>query len=273
MANPAELYVNGVRKKMQLYYAAWLPNEVLCLGDVGTLEKGTFFRHKTSLDILGIKFSIREDPSPTPFDMQSEKGVQLANKLAGEVNLKAPSIPQAKAGVAIDFSAKGAFVIRAPLTYEPVIEDIATLETQILDLYKKGRWNKEWVVMAKLVSAPSATILISRSSEGKIELSAEAQLAAGTGVQLGEANLKLNVSFVSGDIINMKDAQNVTPFFQLIGLKRRWFQEDKVKSHRVDGLSGDPLDEITPAMVSENEKVAKSLYLDVIWEPVTTTED
>jgi len=273
MASPAELYVNGVRKKMQYYYAAWLPNEVLRLGDVGTLEKRTFFRHKTSLDLLGIKFATREDPFPTPFDLLSEKGVQLAYKLAGEVNPKAPNIPQAKAGVAVDFSAKGAFVIRAPLTYEPAIEDIATLEAQILDLYKKGRWNKEWVVIAKLVTAPSATILISRSSEGKIELSAEAQLAAGTSVQLGEANLKLNVSFVSGDILSMKDAQNVTPFFQLIGIKRRWFQEDTVKSLRVDGFSGDPLDEITPVMVLENEKVANSLYLDLIWEPVSPTED
>jgi hypothetical protein len=42
----------------------------------------------------------------------------------------------------------------------------------------------------------------------------------------------------------------------------------EVERLRVDGFSGDPLDEITPAMVLKNEKVADSLYLDLIWEPV-----
>jgi len=221
MTSPAEVYARGVRKKLQYYYAAWLPNEVLRLGDVGVLEKGVFFRHKTSLGLLGINFTVRDDPDPTPFTLQSEKGVQIASKAAGEMSTKAPNIPEGKAGVAVDFSAKGAFVIKAALTYEPTIEDIATLETQIIDLYKKERWNKEWVVIAKLVTAPSATILVSRSSEGKIELAAEGKFAAGSTVQLGEANLKFNVSFVSGDIIDLTDAQNATPFFQLVGLKRR----------------------------------------------------
>ncbi len=268
MASPAELYVNGVRKKLQYYYAAWLPNQELSLGDVGTLENKVFFRSITSLKNLGIDFKIKDDTSPTPFTMQSEKGVEIANKLAGEINPKAPNIPQAKAGVSVNFSAKGAFVIKAPQTFEPVIDDIATLENQILDLYKKGKWNKEWAVIAKIVKAPSASFIISQSSEGKIELAAEAQIAAGSAVQLGDANLKLNASFTSGDIINMNDAQNVTPFFQLVGIKRKLFKEDSVKILRNLNVPADLLDDVTPETVSRDPKVMDSLYVDLIWEPV-----
>jgi hypothetical protein len=264
MVSPAELYVRGVRKKLQYYYAAWLPNEVLGLGDVGTLEKGVFFRRETSLGLLGINFTVRKDPNPTPFTLQSEKGVQIASKAAGEISTKAPNIPQVKAGVAVDFSTKGAFVVKAAKTYESTIEDIATLQKQIIDLYKKERWNKEWVVIAKLVTAPSATIIVSRSSKGKIELAAEGKFAAGSTVQLGEAKVKFDVSFVSGDIVDLTDAQNVTPFFQFVGLKRRLFQEYATTLFKADAYAGEPMDAITPAMLRKNEKIASSLYIDLI---------
>lgn len=91
VVSPAELYVMGVRKKMLYYYAAWLPNEVLRLGDIGVLEKGVFFRRKTSLDLLGIKFHIRQDTDPTPFSLQSEEGVEVAIKVAGEISTKSLS--------------------------------------------------------------------------------------------------------------------------------------------------------------------------------------
>lgn len=53
MPTSAELYVRGIRKETKLYFAAWLPNEVLKLGDVGFLEGGflkkDFFKKWTSL--------------------------------------------------------------------------------------------------------------------------------------------------------------------------------------------------------------------------------
>jgi hypothetical protein len=69
------------------------------------------------------------------------------------------------------------------------------------------------------------------------------------------------------------DEQRCTPFFQLLGIKRKLYQEEKVKSMRVDGFSVDPFDEVTPILASQNKKVADSLYLDLIWEPVSTNLD
>jgi hypothetical protein len=271
--NPAELYANSIRKKMQYYYPAWLPNEVFRLGDVGVLENKLLFHQKTNLDQLGITFKVREDQSPMPFNIQAERGIQLAQKIAGELNPKCPHIAQNKAGVAVEFFTKGAFVIRAPITLESIIEDIAFLEKQILDLYKKGHWNKEWVIIGKLVKAPGAIILVSRTGRSKIELSAEAEVPSGTKINLGDINQKFNVSVMASDVVCVMDEQRCTPFFQLLGIKRKLYQEEKVKSMRVDGFSADPFDEVTPILASQNKKVADSLYLDLIWEPVSTNLD
>ena len=74
MPTPAELYVKGIKKKLQNYFAAWLPNEPLGLGDVGILRKSLFTR-TTSLENLGITFDEREDPDSSPLDYVSESGV------------------------------------------------------------------------------------------------------------------------------------------------------------------------------------------------------
>jgi len=43
------------------------------------LENKTLFRYKTSLGQLGIPFKIKEDLSPSTFEIQSDKGVHIAN--------------------------------------------------------------------------------------------------------------------------------------------------------------------------------------------------
>jgi hypothetical protein len=277
MSSPGELYVKGVRKKLHHYYAAWLPNEELSLGDVGILDKGIFFRRKKSLALLGISFTVRKDPHPTPFDLQSDKGVQITSKAAYQSTVQTPNIPVEKAGVAVDFSAKEAFVVKAPETYEPTIEDIDTVQTQIVDLYKKRKWRRQWVVIVKIVNAPIATILVSKSSQGKIELAAEGQFPAGSTVQLGQANLQFSVSFSSGDILALRNAQDVSPFFQLAGLKlkQELFREGvpEPELFKVGTSLGNPMDSITPAMVRENETLASSLYLGLIDEPVVEAEE
>jgi len=114
---------------------------------------------------------------------------------------------------------------------------------------------------------------VSRTGRSKIELSAEAEVPSGTKINLGDINQKFNVSVMASDVVCVMDEQRCTPFFQLLGIKRKLYQEEKVKSMRVDGFSVDPFDEVTPILASQNKKVADSLYLDLIWEPVSTNLD
>src|ERR1041384_7929215 len=134
MATPEELYVDGIKKRFRNYFATWLPDEKLKLGDLGTLNGNIFIRTSNILDSpLGFQFIEREDIDPSPIDVVSESGVSMVVKAAGEVSQFMPNIPAADAGVAIEFASQGAFILKSPAVYQPSIENIEKLKADVLD--------------------------------------------------------------------------------------------------------------------------------------------
>jgi hypothetical protein len=283
MATVAELYVNSVKRKLNNYYAAWLPNETLSLGDVGILD-GSFFRRVTSLSdrSLEIPFDRLEDADPTPFNYVSESGVSLRFKAAGELNAKLlPNVPEGKAGIGVEFGRQGAFIIKAPETYEPAIKNIAKLEEDILQAYRKGNWKPDWVVIVKIVEAPIATILISNSSESKLEFAVEGDVSAGP-IDLGNANLEFELKSQNGDVIQMIKAKKVTPFFQLARIKTHWWWPDPSVSYGIRALNSGQSDIPAnsrginlpaPETVKNDPEAARCLYLGLVSDsdPVVIT--
>ena len=266
MPTPADLYIEGIRKKLKNYYAAWLPNEKLRLGDVGVL-RGKLFTRVTSLADLGITFAERPDADPTPIDYVSESGVSMYFKGAGEVNTNLPNVPEGKAGVGVEFSREGAFVLKAPESYEPSIENIAQLEGQLIEAYKAGRWKSDWAVIVRLVQTPLATIMVSNSSQSKIEFSAEGSLPPGAPVDLGSAGIEFGVKVQKGDVIKFVGAKNLTPLFQLAKvMSKPWWNPWGGPSFAVRSARGEasPMSAITPERVRDDPQVAESLYLGLV---------
>jgi hypothetical protein len=130
MASPAEVYADGIKRKLRDYFATWLPWNQVDLGDVGTLD-GNFFSPITDLKDLRINIDFKKDRVPAPLDIQSESGVSTAFKVAGEVNPMMPNVPKADLGVAIEFSHAGAFIFQAPEIFDPHIEEILELQDQL----------------------------------------------------------------------------------------------------------------------------------------------
>lgn len=271
MPTPAELYVKGIRKETKLYFAAWFPNEVLKLGDVGPLE-GDFFRRTTSLDKLGISFSVRQDENPTPLEFISQQGTSFTTKIAGEANNAIPALPTAKAGISLSFSNEGGYVFQAAESYEPTIEDIASLNEQLRVALKDGRWEKNWAVITKIVNVPYATYIISNSSDSELVLEADADLKQGI-VDLGNASINLTWRKQTGAFVKMLGAKNISPFFQLARLKRPWPFGDPHLTTKMSRTfsTPNPLESITPQIVRENKEVEDSLFLDVITDDDITT--
>jgi hypothetical protein len=266
VTTPADLYIDGIKKKLKNHWAAWLPSEKLKLGDVGILN-GNLFTRLTSLSALGIKFKERPDTDSTPIDYVSESGVAIYFKAAGELSAALPTVPQAKAGVGVDFSMTGAFVFKAPESFEPTIENIAQLEKDVVGAYKAGRWKSEWAIIVRLVQTPVATIMISSSSASKIEFSAEGDVALGATADLGSASLEFDVRMQKGDVIKFIQAKNLTPLFQLARVRSKpWYNPFAsptfaVKAYRADRIS---MAAITPEHARENPDAAESLYLDLV---------
>jgi len=271
MATPADFYVNGIKKKLNNYFATWLPSQEFKLGDVGVLE-GNFFTRINSLNNLGIAFEERADSGSTPINYVSDSGVTITIKTSGEINQQLPSIPEAKAGMGIEFSKEGAFIVQAAKSYEPSISNISKLEEDIRHAFQDGKWKSKWVVITQLVYTPSATILISNSSRSKIELSAEGTIPV-NGFSLGEANAGFSMTSQTGDIWQCINAKNLTPFFKLVQIQAKpslWdilkigtaYSSDLWKSATAHSKGVNPLDVVTPSVAKTNTEVAKALYLE-----------
>jgi hypothetical protein len=263
MSTPADLYINGIKKKLKNYHAAWLPNEKLKLGDVGVLKNALFTR-VTSLADLGISFAERPDKDSTPIDYVSESGVAIFLKAAGEVNTSIPNVPQGKAGVGVEFSQEGAFILKAPDSYEPSIENIVKLEQDVRQAFQEGRWRTKWAVIVRLVQTPVATIMVSNSSNAKVEFAVEGD-ASVSGIDLGNAGLNFELKVQKGDVLRFERAQNLTPIFQLAQLQRRWLGlRSPAFSIRRMQTGMQAIDAVTPAEAKADPEVANSLYLDVV---------
>ena len=262
MSAPAELYVKGIRKSLR-YFAAWLPTAEYKLGDVGTLENDFFERITTLRKILGISFAVREDKSPTPLEIVSQQGVSITIKMKGEVNDIIPILPIDKAGISLSFSNKGAYVFQASKSYELSIEDIEFLRKQILEAYKERKWRKKWVVITSIVKVPYATYIISNSPNAEIVFEADTNLKQGI-LDLGSIGVNLTWKRQTGNLIKMVGARNITPFFKLSQIKKRFISRTEFAAPVSESILLSKLDANTPRIPRENTEVENCLSFDEI---------
>ncbi|MEB2310013.1 MAG: hypothetical protein OZ917_12055 [Candidatus Brocadiaceae bacterium] len=94
------------------YHAAWYPDTPHAIGDYGRMEDGVFVKYGT-LRNLGVQYDIDNDTIPSALDINASQGVAITAKASGETNAKLPHIPEASAGLGIDFKSEGSFIISA----------------------------------------------------------------------------------------------------------------------------------------------------------------
>ncbi|MBT1700155.1 hypothetical protein KK083_24920 [Fulvivirgaceae bacterium PWU4] len=256
MAQIYDIYSSGIKRKLNNYWAAWLPTTKYQLGDIGILN-GNVFEKIGSLKELKIDYKTQDDTSSSPLELVSEAGVSFQFKVAGETNPAFESVPVAEAGVKIKLESAGAFTVLCPDSYEPSIDEPMALQKRIIEAYEKRVWESDWTVITRLITAPSATILISNSLNSDVELSASADLKAAL-AQLGKADLGLSLKSQRGDMFKMIGAREITPFFQVAKLKRRWFGDPKLRTRSVKISDKSSMAASTVA----GEK--QDLYLDIL---------
>lgn len=201
------------------YLATWLPGVPLALGDIGILKRNTFTKI-SNLSNFDIDFKIEKDPTKSDLEYTSKGAVSITTKASGTVAPQGSVLGEVDAGITVEFSKDKAILFKANGTSSPIIEDQILLGRKILSLYKKGQWDKDWVVITELVQADSASILISSSSTGKIELKATGELKTAN-MDIADADLGLELSF-SRDLSTKIIAENsLTPLFRAMQVKGR----------------------------------------------------
>ena len=261
MSEVVELYTKGIKRKLENYWAAWLPGTHYAIGDVGTLN-GYVFEKVCTLGELNLKYYADTDEDPSPLAITSEFGVAVSFKAAGESNPSFSHIGSAEAGLKVAFGAIGAFILQAPETFASEMGDRLNVRRQIIATFNNGSWEKDWLVITRLLTATSATVLISKLRNASLELTAKANLSAAM-TTLGAADAGITIKHQQGDSITMIGGKNVTPLFQLGRLKTSFFSAPKLvtKSFRASDPS---LAELTPSRVRDDHAVEESLVFETL---------
>jgi hypothetical protein len=214
MKSTGETYLEAVYQRF-LYLGTWMPNASIRLGDVGVQQKA-HFKQMTTLQGLGIPFRVRSGTNAVDFSYTSQAGLSFRTKAKGDV-AAGTTLPLGEAGIALEFSQRGAFVFQAADCLVNEIEDKAAVGEAVIKLFEQGRWDAEWTLVDTIVEAATATIIVSNSESGALELIAK------TPVQLSElasVDAELTLSSQSGDIIRFIAAKGLTPLFRLSRVKK-----------------------------------------------------
>jgi hypothetical protein len=227
MSNPLKAYVEGIHRELD-YYPAWPPSAPHALGAVGRLENGQF-QQLTTLSNLGIAFKEVRGPRGADLSLSSGQSVSVQIKAEGET-LAGSSLPKAKAAAVVEFKSAGAFVFQALGPTVLWIDDKVGLSEQILNKFRsknnagKREWEEDWCVITEVVSTDSATILISTSNEGRLELSAEGMIPAGP-VPLASVGGGLTVTKKVGEVLTyVMNQEKQTPLLRLMRVRRSFLQ-------------------------------------------------
>jgi hypothetical protein len=227
MPNPVSSYVNSILKKFE-QYATWPPNSRIRLGDIGILE-GNRFRYRANIETMGIKFTFHSNPT-IDFDHSSGFNIAPSVHVAGEAKIAEPINGKAKAQASFDSS--GAFVLQAAGIRAYEIDDKLKLARDIRELYDRGLWHPDWLVVESTYEAERATIIVSNSEGGKLELSAKGGFPTGI-APLATAQGDLAIIGRSGDFSTYLAEQGLTPMFGLLRVKRSFFEVAKDLVFRV----------------------------------------
>jgi hypothetical protein len=214
MPSPGDVYVQGIFDRFS-YFASWLPNANITLGDVGT-KNGKYFQRLTSLTQLGIPFKVRKGTQPTDFDYAYRSTINAQARASGGVSVGTPG-SLAEGSMEIEFGQEGAFLFEADHCLIDEIEDKVTLGRTILNLYQNDAWDGNWVVVHSLVTAQNTTIFVANSRNARLELSAKVPLSLGN---LANPSAGLTIRAQSGDVTRFVAEKGLTPMFKLSNIDR-----------------------------------------------------
>lgn len=218
MASPHKFYLDYMHKKTG-YRATWNPGLPLKIGFIGKLDADGSFKVFSSLEKEGIIAEVLTDESKAELDYTSSDTVSVNTKLSGSVPAAGSVLSNLDAGFDISFNSEKAIIFKAGGVATDQIINIGDIEKQILEKYENGTWDKDLVVVTQLVKTDAATIIISTSSSGKLELKANAGVGAGTGLKITDAALGLSVASEKGSSIKFISENGLTPLYQVMGVR------------------------------------------------------
>jgi hypothetical protein len=162
----------------------WLPGTPMSLGDVGVFDESGWVKH-TTLDVLGVRFSSDTAGEPVNYDYSSHDGAEVSMRLAASGVPALDAVTVGNIGMHIRFSRQGAFVLKANTVTVRRIADLAKIDEQILEQYRKRRWQPGWVLVSEVAQGGPSITIVSGSKEGEAVIDLGTTAAATGGPLIG----------------------------------------------------------------------------------------
>ncbi|PRY16400.1 hypothetical protein CLV24_101245 [Pontibacter ummariensis] len=261
MKAPIKVYLREMRREFG-YIPTWEPTRQIILGSVGVFKKNIFTR-LSELKDFGIGFEMESDQQPGILEYSSPNGFAITTKVADASPIPGSSIPQDKAGLIIDFSRDNTIIFRANGASTPTIRDLSHVQSEVIRLYKEGKWDKNWSVVTEAVYADRCTLLISTHRNAKAELVASGNFDL-SDIDLANEIFHSNQHSFRGLVVNLVARQSISPLFKLMKLK-----SSRRISPTLRSMDVDPMDQVTPATADQF-----NLYLgEVTFEELVKEEE
>ncbi len=216
MANPHKFYMQHMNAKTG-YRATWDPGRPLQIGQIGKLDRFGVFTVYSSLAKEGINAEVLTDVSASELDYTSSNEVTINFKAAGKAPTVGSALTEAEAGFNIQFNSERGVVFKCSGYKTHQITNIGEIEDQIKAKFRDKNWEKDWLIITQLIEAENATIIISNSANGNLDLKA----AAGIGkaeMSLTDASLGLTVAKERGSTLKFISQSHLTPLYRVMGL-------------------------------------------------------
>ncbi|MFJ5645637.1 hypothetical protein [Streptomyces sp. NPDC093223] len=224
------------------YFAVWMPNSPVALGDVGFV-RGRRFHRMTSLADLGIAFETVGPGAAVVHSYASESGVEVS--VNGDV--ATPDVlgiaPQLT--VTVTFHRAHTTYLRAVDCTEEAIRDHLALQRGLTELRESGVWLGEYVVVTKLVRTGPAVIMVSSQAATRVEFQASAGDLAPLSLPVGSAGAGVGTSVgssLAAEAVALDGG--LTPFLELSALRRGLSARPRLRlrgpgtGSKPDGTSG-----------------------------------
>lgn len=219
----AHFYSKSLRKKYK-YFGNWEPGTPIALGDIGELDGYTFNRIGNISD-EGIEFEEIVDEQAGDLQFQSDRGINVTQKVAGKVDPKLADWLEAEAGFVLEFNKDDSVLFQAKKTLNHSIKNIIDLGREIEERYNSSNgksWKKSWVIITQIITARKGIVIVSEGKGGKLELKAK----GGVGIQdfdLVDLSSKFAVNRTQFDGFIFEASKGFSPLFKLHGIKMGWF--------------------------------------------------
>ena len=237
MANPHKFYLAHMNAKTG-YRATWDPGKPLKIGQIGKLDKFGVFMVFSSLDKEGIPVEISTDASEAEMDYTSNDQVNISIKASGTAPAAGSVLTNADAGFSIEFKSERGVVFKANGYKTNHLTNLGEIERQIIRKYKDKNWEKDWCIVTELVEAGTATVIISNSSSGRLDLRAKA--SAGTeNLKLTDASLGLTVAGEKGSSLKFFTQNGLTPLYRLMGIRHPFLKGPELGTKGIEDEIGE----------------------------------